>query len=168
MRFSSLKPFLVRGKRVVTHRLTSRCLHHVAPLCVPDSVKIVEVGPRDGLQNEALFVSVEDKVQFIQKLAESGCSYIEAGSFVSPKAVPAMANSLDVMKQISDPMWRKHYHQDLTLSCLVPTLKYFHHALEGNVDEIAIFASASETFSQKVRYRRTFLDNCSEQMIDLL
>jgi hydroxymethylglutaryl-CoA lyase len=128
----------------------TRFLHNVRPLSVSDSIRIVEVGPRDGLQNERISVGTEDKVTLITKLADAGCSYIEAGSFVSKKAVPSMANSLDVMAKLASPSWRTMY-PDLILACLVPTIKYFPDAVNTKVDEIAIFASASESFSRKVR-----------------
>jgi hydroxymethylglutaryl-CoA lyase len=131
--------------------LRVQLLHNLRSISVPDSVRIVEVGPRDGLQNEASMVSVDDKVTLITMLADAGCSYIEAGSFVSPKAVPAMQNSLDVMKRLAEPNWRKRRSPDLVLSCLVPTVKYFQNAIDVKANEIAIFGSASETFSQKVR-----------------
>jgi HMGL-like len=128
----------------------SRYLHNIRPLTISDSIRIVEVGPRDGLQNERIPVVTEDKVALIMKLAEAGCSYIEAGSFVSKKAVPSMANSLDVISKLANPAWRNLY-PDLVLACLVPSIKYFPDAINAKVDEIAIFVSASETFSQKVR-----------------
>jgi HMGL-like len=112
------------------------------------SVQIVEVGPRDGLQNESTIVSVSDKVKLISMLAVAGCTKIEAGSFVSPKMVPSMANTAQVMQELSD--LRQQAGTRLTLSCLVPNVKYMQMAMEANVDEIAIFASASETFSQRV------------------
>jgi HMGL-like len=114
----------------------------------PASVQIVEVGPRDGLQNEAVAVSTDDKVTLITKLAAAGCSRIEVGSFVSPQWVPNMASSAEVMEGLSD--LRKKKLSKLQLSCLVPSLKYLDQAIQARVDEIAIFASASEAFSQKV------------------
>jgi hydroxymethylglutaryl-CoA lyase len=127
-----------------------RLLHNLRPISVPDSVRIVEVGPRDGLQNEPSLVSVEDKCTLITMLANAGCLYIESGSFVSPKAVPAMANSLEVMTRLAEPDWKGQQSHDLVLACLVPTIKYFQHAIDVKANEIAIFGSASETFSQKV------------------
>jgi hydroxymethylglutaryl-CoA lyase len=115
----------------------------------PSCVQIVEVGPRDGLQNEAVIVSVPDKIRLIQMLAAAGCTKIEAASFVSPKMVPAMSNSLDVMQGLSN--LRQERASSLTLSGLVPNTKYLQQAMEANMDEVAIFVSASETFSQKVR-----------------
>jgi hydroxymethylglutaryl-CoA lyase len=135
-------------------------------LALPNQVKIVEVGPRDGLQNEAVPVSTENKIALITKLAEAGCSFIEAGSFVSPKWVPSMADSKEVMEGLN--VWRaarrcdidididkhkhKHGHSDFSpvFSCLVPNLAGLQQAVEVQADEIAIFGSASEAFSQKV------------------
>jgi hydroxymethylglutaryl-CoA lyase len=114
----------------------------------PNKVKIVEVGPRDGLQNEAVPVSTENKIALITKLAEAGCSFIEAGSFVSPKWVPSMADSKEVMDGLN--AWRQDKHSSPVFSCLVPNLAGLQQAIEVNVDEIAIFGSASEVFSQKV------------------
>jgi HMGL-like len=112
------------------------------------SVQIFEVGPRDGLQNESRIVSVSDKVKLINMLTTAGCTKIEGGSFVSPKMIPSMANTAQVMQELSD--LRQQAGSRLTLSCLVPNVKYMNMAIEANVDEIAIFASASETFSQRV------------------
>lgn len=111
------------------------------------TVQIVEVGPRDGLQNESAVVSTPDKVRLIQLLAKAGCSRIEAGSFVSPKYVPQMADTQALMEALQ-PL-RESYGQALHLSCLVPTLPYMKEATLVQPDEVAIFASASEGFSQK-------------------
>lgn len=104
-------------------------------------VSIFEVGARDGLQNETT-VSTQDKVTLINNLADAGVRRIEAASFVSPKWVPQMADSAAIMDQIS----RK---PDVQYSALTPNLKGLEAALAANVDEIAIFGSASEAFSQK-------------------
>lgn len=109
---------------------------------LPLSVKIVEVGPRDGLQNEHTFISAADKIELINKLSNAGLKTIESGSFVSPKWVPQMATSADVFSQID----RK---KNVTYAALTPNLKGFEAALSVNADEVAIFGSASETFSQK-------------------
>ena len=109
---------------------------------LPTSVKIVEVGPRDGLQNEKLQISAEDKIALIEKLADAGVSYIESGSFVSPKWVPQMATSSDVFKGIK----RK---SGVTYAALTPNMKGFEAAMEVNANEVAIFGAASEAFSQK-------------------
>ncbi|MEB0040579.1 MULTISPECIES: hydroxymethylglutaryl-CoA lyase [unclassified Pseudomonas] len=109
---------------------------------LPQRVRLVEVGPRDGLQNEAQPVSVADKVRLVDDLTAAGLSYIEVGSFVSPKWVPQMAGSADVFAQIQ----RK---EEVTYAALAPNLRGFEDALAAGVTEIAIFAAASETFSQR-------------------
>ena len=108
----------------------------------PERVKIVEVGPRDGLQNEAVTVPAEIKVQLIEKLADAGLAVIECGAFVSPKWVPQMATSAEVFKQIEK-------RAGISYPMLVPNLKGLELALEAGVNEIALFAAATETFSQK-------------------
>ncbi len=109
---------------------------------LPAKVKIVEVGPRDGLQNEKLQISAEDKIALIEQLADAGVSYIESGSFVSPKWVPQMATSTDVFNGIK----RK---ENVTYAALTPNMKGYEAAVAVNADEVAIFGAASEAFSQK-------------------
>ena len=111
-------------------------------MALPKQVRLVEVGPRDGLQNEAGHISTEVKVELINRLAEAGLTTIEAASFVSPKWVPQMADSAAVMRQI------KRY-PGVTYTALTPNLKGFETALDCGVEEVAIFAAASEQFSQK-------------------
>ena len=108
----------------------------------PERVKIVEVGPRDGLQNEAVTVPAETKVELVEKLADAGLSVIECGAFVSPKWVPQMATSADVYRRIEK-------RPGVSYPMLVPNLKGLELALEAGVVEIALFAAATETFSQK-------------------
>jgi hydroxymethylglutaryl-CoA lyase len=108
----------------------------------PNSVRIVEVGPRDGLQNEQQPISTADKIELIQRLAQAGISHIEAGSFVSPKWVPKMADSLAVMQGIA----RK---ESVRYAALTPNKRGFDQAIEAKANEVAIFAAASESFSQK-------------------
>ena len=108
----------------------------------PKSVRIVEVGPRDGLQNEQATVAVATKLEFIRQLSASGLRYIEAGSFVSPKWVPQMAGSDQVLSQL--PL-----SADTTYAALTPNMQGLDRALESGVKEVAVFAAASETFSQK-------------------
>lgn len=105
-------------------------------------VKIVEVGPRDGLQNEAKPLSASAKVALVDALSKSGVPEIETGSFVSPKWVPQMANSDEVFANIS----RK---DGVVYSALTPNLRGLEQALSANVDQVAIFAAASESFSHK-------------------
>ena len=107
-----------------------------------DYVNIVEVGPRDGLQNEKNAISLADKIVLINQLAKAGLKHIEAGSFVSPRWVPQMADSADVFKGIQR-------HDDVIYSALTPNLKGFEAALSAKADQVAIFAAASESFSQK-------------------
>lgn len=109
---------------------------------LPQQVKIVEVGPRDGLQNEPTPVPVEVKLALIRKLQATGLRVIEAGSFVSPKWVPQMASSAEVFRAI-DPK------PGVSYPMLVPNLKGLEAALDAGVKEIAIFAAASESFTQK-------------------
>lgn len=108
----------------------------------PERVKIVEVGPRDGLQNESVTVPAEIKVQLVEKLADAGLAVIECGAFVSPKWVPQMATSAQVFKQIEK-------RAGISYPMLVPNMKGLELALEAGVEEIALFAAATETFSQK-------------------
>ena len=111
-------------------------------MSLPSFVRLVEVGPRDGLQNEAQPISVADKVQLVDALSASGLSYIEVGSFVSPKWVPQMAGSAEVFAQIQ----RK---PGVTYGALAPNLRGFEDALAAGVKEVAVFAAASEAFSQR-------------------
>ncbi|MFT6343811.1 MAG: hydroxymethylglutaryl-CoA lyase [Paraglaciecola sp.] len=109
---------------------------------LPKSVKIVEVGPRDGLQNEQGLVSLTAKVALVEQLADAGCTVIETGSFVSPKWVPQMADSAAVFKKI-----KRQNHVRYT--ALTPNLRGLEAAIKSKVDEVAIFGAASEAFSQK-------------------
>lgn len=106
-----------------------------------ESIKIVEVGPRDGLQNEAKTLSVEDRVELIRKLREAGCHSIEAGSFVSPKAIPQLVDSEKVWEELKD--------LDADLSFLVPNQKGLERALSAGVKSIAVFTATSDAFNQK-------------------
>ncbi|OWZ15314.1 Hydroxymethylglutaryl-CoA lyase [Phytophthora megakarya] len=108
----------------------------------PSFVKIVEVGPRDGLQNEKTVVSTEDKVKLINLLSEAGLSSIEATSFVSPKWVPQMADNAEVLRAIT----RK---EGVSYPVLTPNIKGFGNAVAAGAEEVAIFGAASEAFSQK-------------------
>lgn len=107
-----------------------------------DKVEIIEVGPRDGLQNEPSLVPLQAKLELIEALAEAGIKHIEAGSFVSPKWVPQMAESTTVLQQITR-------QPGVIYSALTPNLQGFSNALEANVDEVAIFTAASESFTRK-------------------
>jgi len=103
---------------------------------------MVEVGPRDGLQNEAEIVPAATKIALIERLADAGLSVIEAGSFVSPKWIPQMADTADVLAGLK----RK---PGVSYPVLVPNMRGFEAALAAGVEEIAIFAAASEKFSQR-------------------
>ena len=107
----------------------------------PETVRIVEVGPRDGLQNESSPVSVATKVELIERLADAGLQTIEAGSFVSPKWVPQMAGSDQVFAQLGS--------SHATYTALTPNMRGLERAIDCNLKEVAVFAAASETFSQK-------------------
>lgn len=109
---------------------------------LPSHVRIVEVGPRDGLQNEKQSIPTSAKIQLIDNLADAGLNYIEAGSFVNPKWVPQMADSGDVFSGIT----RK---PGVTYAALTPNLQGYERAIAVNATEVAIFAAASEAFSQK-------------------
>ncbi len=109
---------------------------------LPQHVRLVEVGPRDGLQNEKQPISVADKVRLTDELSDAGLGYIEVGSFVSPKWVPQMAGSAEVFAAIQ----RK---PGVVYGALTPNLKGFEAAVEAGVKEVAVFAAASEAFSQK-------------------
>ncbi|MDD9875282.1 MAG: hydroxymethylglutaryl-CoA lyase [Gammaproteobacteria bacterium] len=116
-------------------------------MMLPQRVKIVEVGARDGLQNETRVLPVETRVELIRLLAEAGLTAIEAGSFVSAKRIPQMAGSGDVLQAALAAM------ADAGAACaypvLVPNLRGLEAAMQAGATEIAVFAAASETFSRK-------------------
>jgi len=107
---------------------------------IPAEVEIVEVGPRDGLQNEPVNLPVEVREELVRRLAAAGLSRIEAGAFVSPRAVPQMGGSDELLRRLSDL-------SGVRLSALVPNRRGLERALEAGVREIAVFGAASETFS---------------------
>lgn len=109
---------------------------------MPDKVKIVEVSPRDGLQNEKEFIATDIKIELVNRLTQAGFQNIEAASFVSPKWVPQMADGAAVMAGIA----RK---PGTIYSALTPNLRGFEAARDAGVDEVVIFGAASEAFSQK-------------------
>ncbi|MGG7605092.1 hydroxymethylglutaryl-CoA lyase [Massilia sp. BKSP1R2A-1] len=112
------------------------------PASLPKKVKIVEVGPRDGLQNEKEALSAEVKIELVNRLARAGFANVEAASFVSPKWVPQMATSAQVMAGIERL-------PGTIYSALTPNMQGFEAALLAKADEVVIFGSASEAFSQK-------------------
>ena len=107
-----------------------------------DFVTLVEMSPRDGLQNEKNLITTADKIELINLLSECGFSKIEATSFVSPKWVPQLGDASEVMAGISR-------QEEVVYSVLTPNLRGFKNAVEANADEVAIFTSASEGFCQK-------------------
>lgn len=107
-----------------------------------DSVRIVEVGPRDGLQNEARSIPAAIKIQLIQRLADAGLPVVEAGSFVSPKWVPQMADTAEVLAGLQ----RK---AGVSYPVLVPNLQGLSQAAQAGVEEIAVFTAASDAFTRK-------------------
>ncbi len=107
----------------------------------PKQVKIVEVSPRDGLQNEKQVVDLATKLELIERLGHSGLKNIEITGFVSPKWVPQLSDSSLLCKQL--------HHQGINYSALVPNLKGMELAIAGNIKEVAVFTAASESFTQK-------------------
>jgi hydroxymethylglutaryl-CoA lyase len=109
---------------------------------LPDSVRIVEVGPRDGLQNEREQVPTEAKIEFIDRLSETGLRSIEATSFVSPGAIPQLADAAEVMAGI-------RRRDGVAYPVLVPNRAGLERAIEAGAEEIAVFTAASETFNRR-------------------
>src|SRR5688572_18785340 len=107
---------------------------------LPRSITLVEVGPRDGLQNEKASSAAADKIAFVNQLANAGHRVIEVSAFVSPKWVPQMADAADVFAGITR-------RNGVRYTALVPNRAGLERALAAGADEIAIFAAASETFS---------------------
>ncbi|MGG0777868.1 hydroxymethylglutaryl-CoA lyase [Bacillus rugosus] len=108
----------------------------------PKKVTIKEVGPRDGLQNESVWIQTEDKIAWINQLSRTGLSYIEITSFVHPKWIPALRDAIDVAKGIDRV-------KGVTYAALVPNQKGLENALEGGINEACVFMSASETHNRK-------------------
>src|SRR5438876_1291980 len=127
-----------KGRRSSPFPPTARRL----PMRLPAEARMVEVGPRDGLQNEAKSVPAPIKIALIERLADAGLRAVEAGAFVSPKWIPQMADSAEVLAGIK----RK---PGVRYPVLVPNMKGFEAARAAGAEEIAIFAAASETFSQR-------------------
>ncbi len=108
---------------------------------LPHSVRIVEVGPRDGLQNEKAIIPTEQKIQFIQMLADAGLPVVEATSFVSPRAIPQLSDASEVMANLSQ-------RSSTSFPVLVPNLKGMERALASGVRAIAVFTAASDSFTR--------------------
>lgn len=111
---------------------------------LPAETRIVEVGPRDGLQNEKTSLSLEDKFRYIELLVEAGLSTIEVTSFVSPKAIPQMADAEELFERV-----RKEIKKEINFPCLVPNMKGYEAARKAGVKEIALFSATSDTFTKK-------------------
>jgi len=109
---------------------------------LPERVTVYEVGPRDGLQNEAETLPVEVRAEFVDRLTDAGLPAIEVGSFVSPKAIPQLADTEELYRRI-------HTASGVRYPALVPNLRGLERALEVGVREIAVFTAATETFNQK-------------------
>ncbi|MEO3431515.1 hydroxymethylglutaryl-CoA lyase [Pelagibius sp. CAU 1746] len=111
-------------------------------MALPKSVELVEVGPRDGLQNEPRSLPAAVKVELIERLTGAGCKVVEAGAFVSPRWVPQMADTAEVLAALKR-------RPGVRYPVLVPNLKGLERALAAGVEEIAVFGAASETFTQR-------------------
>ncbi len=111
-------------------------------MTLPRRVTVVEVGPRDGLQNEATPLSIEDRVVFCDRLVAAGLPVVEVGAFVSPKWVPQMAGSDEVLRRVAKP-------PGVRLPVLVPNRAGYERAIAAGAREIAVFTAASETFSRR-------------------
>jgi hydroxymethylglutaryl-CoA lyase len=123
---------------------------------IPEAVRIFEVGPRDGLQNEDIAVPVQVRMEFIERLAAAGITKIEEGSFVSPRWMPQMAHSDEVILGLQ-------MKRGVTYSALVPNMRGFDAALAAGVKEVAVFAAAAETFSRK--NTNCSIDECLERFL---
>ena len=111
-------------------------------MSLPAAIRLCEMGPRDGLQNEPETVSVEAKVALVEALANAGVQEIEVGSFVNPKLVPRMAYTAEVFRRIAR-------RAGTTYSALVPNLRGAEAAIEAGAGKLAVFTSASESFSKR-------------------
>ena len=109
---------------------------------LPRSIRIVEVGPRDGLQNESTIISTAKKAEFIQLLVAAGLKDIEVASFVHPKWVPQLADAQELISQLEP-------HEGVRYSALVPNMKGLERAMASGIRRIAVFTAASETFNRK-------------------
>ena len=111
---------------------------------LPSKVRIVEVGPRDGLQNEKEILPLEDKLEYIKLLSKTGLDTIEVTSFVSPKAIPQMGDANELFKAVDQSL-----NKDINKPCLVPNLKGLEAAMESGVSEISLFSATSDSFTKK-------------------
>jgi hydroxymethylglutaryl-CoA lyase len=115
---------------------------------LPEAVRVVEVGPRDGLQNEKVQIPTEQKIQFVRLLADAGLPIIEATSFVSPRAIPQLSDADAVMRAVFASQSQSSDHPSTSYPVLVPNLKGMERALAAGVRAIAVFTAASESFTQ--------------------
>eukprot|EP00403_Amphidinium_massartii_P020690 CAMPEP_0178387006 /NCGR_PEP_ID=MMETSP0689_2-20121128/8854_1 /TAXON_ID=160604 /ORGANISM="Amphidinium massartii, Strain CS-259" /LENGTH=743 /DNA_ID=CAMNT_0020007363 /DNA_START=110 /DNA_END=2338 /DNA_ORIENTATION=- len=127
---------------------------------IPSAVKVVDVSPRDGLQNEKRAVDTATKVQFISRLCDAGLKYIEATSFVSPKAVPQMADAADVMQQALA------LNRDCQYAALVPNLRGLEAAAKAGFKEVTVLAAATETMAQ--RNTRCSLEEANARALEVM
>src|SRR5712692_407523 len=133
------------GRRTRLHRHRREAQAGRSSECMtppPKSVRIVEVGPRDGLQNESKIVPTDKKAEFIKLLAAAGLKEIEVASFVHPKWIPQLADAQELIKQLDAT-------PNVRYSALVPNMKGLERAIESGIRRIAVFTAASETFNQK-------------------
>lgn len=114
-----------------------------------NKVSILEVGPRDGLQNEQSLLSLEEKREFVRKLSHTGLNRIEVGSFVSPKWIPQMQDTGELVRLVLQDQKEGSIPQHIQFSALVPNEKGLHRALDSGLKEISIFLSATDSFSKK-------------------
>ena len=112
---------------------------------IKKNIKIVEVGPRDGLQNESISLSLRDKLAYIDLLAATGLQTIEATSFVRADKIPQMADAVDLFKKLS----QKEYFNRISFPCLVPNMKGYEQASSAGVKEISLFSATSDAFTAK-------------------
>jgi hydroxymethylglutaryl-CoA lyase len=112
-------------------------------------IQIIEVGPRDGLQNEKIFVPTEAKLQFIKDLARAGLRRIEVTSFVRPDRIPQLADATELYRSLREDQKVDEALAQTTLSALVPNLRGMQTALEAGVQEVAIFTAASDAFTER-------------------
>ena len=114
-----------------------------------ETISILEVSPRDGLQNEPVFLSLEDKKELVKKLITAGLSRIELGAFVSPRCSPQMRDTGELTAHIIKEREAGLVPQNIKFSALAPNEKGLARALESGVEEIAVLLSATDSFSKK-------------------
>lgn len=136
---------LVRHPRYILVTAHRACFIRYRSTAAEPDVRILEVGPRDGLQNIKQKVDTPVKIELIKRLADAGCRAIEAASFVSPKWIPQLADSPEVMKEILPMATEK----SIRIHVLTPNMKGFERAVQSGAKEAVVFASASEGFSWK-------------------